>query len=68
MTYPGVIERIFDPFFTTKEVGQGTGLGLSTSFNLVKRHGGTLTVESHPGQGATFQVWLPLGEDPEAMP
>jgi PAS domain S-box-containing protein len=52
-------QRIFDPFFTTKEVGVGTGLGLSTSFNIVQRHGGTMHVESAPGRGATFEVWLP---------
>ena len=53
------VGRIFDPFYTTKEVGAGTGLGLSTSYAIVKRHGGRMTVESTPGQGATFEVWLP---------
>jgi PAS domain S-box-containing protein len=52
--------RIFDPFFTTKKVGAGTGLGLSTSFNIVQRHGGALTVESRSGKGAAFRVFLPL--------
>jgi PAS domain S-box-containing protein len=53
-------DRIFDPFFTTKKVGSGTGLGLSTSYSIVRRHGGTLSVESHPGEGTTFHVFLPL--------
>lgn len=58
------IDRIFDPFFTTKKVGAGTGLGLSTSFGIVQRHGGTLSVTSQPGAGSEFRLFLPL-EPPE---
>ena len=54
-----VIGRIFDPFFTTKPVGQGTGLGLSVSYNIIKRHGGQITVESVEGQGTAFTLILP---------
>jgi len=57
---PDIVPRIFDPFFTTKEVGVGTGLGLSTSYNLIERHGGRLDVESTPGVGSTFRVWVPI--------
>ncbi len=53
-------ERIFEPFYTTKEVGKGTGLGLSITYDIVKKHGGELTVESKPGEGSTFTVKLPV--------
>jgi PAS domain S-box-containing protein len=58
------LDRIFDPFFTTKKVGMGTGLGLSTCFNIVERHGGSLVAESEPGVETVFTVWLP-GANPE---
>lgn len=53
-------ERIFDPFYTTKELGQGTGLGLSTALGIVNNHHGALTVESEPDQGSSFSVLLPV--------
>jgi len=55
-----VRKRIFDPFFTTKGE-EGTGLGLPVSYSIVKRHGGEMRVESHPGEGTTFTVVLPMG-------
>jgi two-component system NtrC family sensor kinase len=60
---PGNLDRIFDPFFTTKKVGAGTGLGLSTSYSIVQRHGGAIRVESTSGRGTTFRVLLPVDED-----
>ena len=52
--------RVFEPFFTTGEVGEGSGLGLSVSYGIVKDHGGDIDVESKVGVGSTFTVLLPL--------
>jgi len=61
---PGIpkeqLSRIFTPFFTTKEVGKGMGLGLTITRQVIKQHGGTLDVDSTPGQGTTFTIRLPL--------
>jgi signal transduction histidine kinase len=54
------MSKIFDPFYTTKPVGQGTGLGLSLSYGIIKRHLGKIEVESQPGEGTTFTLWLPV--------
>jgi len=59
---PTVLPHIFDPFFTTSEAGQGAGLGLSVSYSIIKRHGGTITVRSKTGEGSTFTVRLPVKE------
>ena len=56
---PTSAEQIFDPFFTTKDVGEGTGMGLSIAYGIVKDHGGWIDVQSQPGNGSCFSVFLP---------
>ena len=59
-----VRQRIFEPFYTTKPVGEGTGLGLATVYGIVHQSGGSIVVDSRPGQGATFTIVLPAAEPP----
>jgi len=60
---PTILTRIFEPFFTTKKVGEGTGLGLSITYDIIKKHGGEITVRSEVGKGSTFTVRIPIVEE-----
>jgi PAS domain S-box-containing protein len=62
-----VQRRVFEPFFTTKPVGKGTGLGLSLSFNIVQKHGGRIELQSTPGEGTRFKVWVPIRHPRQAQ-
>jgi len=57
---PEILEKIFDPFFTTKATGEGTGLGLSVSYGIIKDHQGKIDVQSTPGKGSTFTITFPV--------
>jgi signal transduction histidine kinase len=59
----GILDKVFDPFFTTKPPGQGTGLGLSVSYGIIRDHSGEITVESQPGRPTRFVITLPAPEE-----
>jgi len=62
------LSKIFDPYFTTKKISEGTGLGLSTVYGIVREHGGTITVSSRPGSGSTFRIYFPVHSGDKPSP
>jgi signal transduction histidine kinase len=62
------MDRIFEPFFTTRSERGGTGLGLTVCYRIVENHGGTITVESEPGEGACFIIRLPIPDSEPVHP
>jgi two-component system cell cycle sensor histidine kinase/response regulator CckA len=62
------LQKIFEPFYTTKKVGEGTGLGLSTAYGIVKQSGGFIFVDSTPGEGTVFQLYFPVHAGPPDVP
>ena len=59
---PWAVEHVFEPFFTTKDIGEGTGLGLSVSYGIVHEHGGWIDIQTEPGHGSCFSIYLPRGD------
>jgi len=57
----GIVDKIFQPFFTTKPTGEGTGLGLSLAYDIIKAHGGEIKVATREGEGSEFVLQLPIG-------
>ena len=57
------VQRVFEPFFTTRGVGEGTGLGLSVVHGIVRRHDGEILIDTKPGEGTRFRIYLPLADE-----